>query len=136
MRVRRESRSEVVIGGELVVVEVDLDGRVSVGGAAIGEVEKTGIKVPRTSHWRARSQDGREAHGYTAVDAAVALVYAVSRDSARVRERELERLERARERVANLPRPEDDPPEDVCPFCRATHDACACRPEDFGLDPH
>lgn len=108
MRVRRESRSEVVIGGDLVVVEVGLDGRVTAGGRVIGEVENTGRKIPRTSRWRARTACGAAATGYTAVEAAVALAYAVLRDR--------------------------NPPEDVCPFCGAARDRCDCRPEDFGLD--
>ena len=78
MRVRRESRSEVVVAGELVVVEVDLEGTVRARGEVIGRVALTGVKVPRTSRWAAEGPGGRTS-GYTAVDAAVALAYAVLR---------------------------------------------------------
>ena len=46
---RRPERFEVVVRGEPVGIEVDVDGRVRADGLPIGVVRNTGRGVPRTS---------------------------------------------------------------------------------------
>lgn len=77
---RRPERFEVVVGDRAYAIVVGVDGVVRADGRAIGEIENTRRRIPRSSRWRATAGE-KVVTGYTAADAAAALAYAVLRET-------------------------------------------------------